>query len=409
MRRCVLALMLASLCMGFTSCSDRSFAPTDGSPPQVLLTPAELGDITNTFGFNVFKELVKHEPDANIVISPVSISLCLGMVQNGAAESTLEDMMATLGLSEYTLESANQAYRDLMDYLMTLDFWVQCQVANSIWYRDRWTLQEGFRRNCEYYFDSEVNGLDFSRGNAPDVINQWVYGKTGGRIPEIILEPIPSIVEIILVNAVYFKGFWTHKFNRNATGDAWFTLPDGSKQRCRMMYQGPGTNYTAYEGPNFYGMDMAYGDSIFSMTVLLPKPGVHVDSVVARLDQANWKTWAGGFEPWYGMLHMPKFELEYFVELEPVLRALGMAQAFDNGCAFTEMLENTCLFLLWVRHRTYIRVDEDGTEAAAVTDAGGATGIPPEFTIDRPFIFLIRDNLSDTVLFLGKVADPGYF
>lgn len=375
----------------------------------MLLTPTELGDITNTFGFNVFKEIVKHEPDANVVISPVSISLCLGMAQNGAAPSILEDMRSTLGLSGYALESADQAYRDLMDYLMTLDFWVQCRVANSVWYRDGWTLNEGFRRNCETYFDSEVKGLDFYSQDAPDIINRWVDDKTGGRIPEIILEPIDPQIQIILVNAVYFKGFWTHKFNRNSTGDAWFTLADGSRQRCRMMYQGPGNHYTAFEGPNFFGMDLAYGDSIFSMTVLLPKPGVHVDSVIVDLDQANWKAWTGGFEPWYGMLYMPKFELEYFVELEPALRVLGMGEAFDSPCAFTKMFEDMCIFLAWVRHRTYIRVDEDGTEAAAVTDAGGATGIPPEFRIDRPFVFLIRDNRSDTVLFLGKVADPGYF
>jgi serpin B len=375
-----------------------------------MLPPAELGDICNTFGFNVFKEVVKQEPDANVVISPVSISLCLGMTQNGAAGSTLEAMMSTLGLSDYTQERANQAYRELMDYLMTLDFWVQCQVANSVWYRPRWTLKEGFRRNCETYFDAEVVGMDFDRQDAPDIINSWVYDKTSGRIPEIILEPIPYFIEIILVDAVYFKGFWTHKFKRSSTGDAWFTLSDGTRSRCRMMHQDVGDFYTAYEGSNFYGMDLAYGDSVFSMTVLLPKPGIHVDSVVSSLNQADWKTWTQGFEPWHGQLYMPKFELEYFVELKPALTTLGMGEAFDGLSAnFSRMFEEIGIFLAWVRHRTYIRVDEDGTEAAAVTDVGGATGIPPEFRINRPFIFLIRDNRCDTVLFLGKVADPGYF
>jgi serine protease inhibitor len=410
-------LLLIGCISMFVFACERSLPPgdTDTGGPSVgpggaILTETELADAVNRFGFNLFKEVVLEQSDQNIFISPLSVSMALGMTQNGAAGTTLDAMMSTLELSGYDLESANLCYRNLIDMLTALDPEVRFQIANSIWYRSGLTPKRLFVQDCRTYFDAETAGLDFDQPEAADIMNQWVEDATNGLIKDMVQKPIPIDVVIILLNAIYFKGSWIHPFDADYTSDWWFTVPDGSKSLCRMMIQQESRYYTTFEGPDFYGVDMAYGDSLFSMTVLLPKAASHVDTIVAHLDQENWKTWTAGFRPWYGMLFMPKFELEYEVNLIPALANLGMGIAFFGPSDFSNMFtDGLGIFLSKVKHKTYIRVDEEGTEAAAVTEVDGATGIPPQFYVDKPFVFFIRENRSNTVLFMGKIVNPGYF
>ena len=177
-----------------------------------------------------------------------------------------------------------------------------------------------------------------------------------------------------------------------------------------MMYKKAEHHYPALDGPSFYGIDLAYGDSLFSMTIFLPQEGISVDSVITDLNQESWDSWMNSFVRWGGDLHMPKFEIEYYIELREVLSAMGMERAFGGGANFSEMFENlyASVFLNSVKHKTYIRVDELGTEAAAVTVSEYATGVPPQIRIDRPFLFFIRENQSNTIIFMGKIVNPGY-
>jgi serpin B len=408
MRR--LLFLFPILVLGLISCSDMSTAPEDtaGGGAGAGLSRSEIQQTTNDFAFRVFEKIVESEPDTNVVISPLSISLCMGMVQNGAGGPTLESMMTALGLEEYTLEETNQAYRKLIDYLMLLDPFVITDIANSVWHRPLCQPTYTFEEACEDYFDAEVHSLDFNRPDAAGIINQWVSDKTRGKITRIVRDPIPGYITVWIINTVYFKGFWTHPFDPEHTSDDYFHLSDGTLSKCRMMRKTSRHHLTACEGPNFYGVDMAYGDSLFSMTILLPKSGVSVDAVVGTLNAEDWPVWMDGFKPWHGYLEMPRFEIGYFIKLNDVLQSMGM-RIFGEGCPDFSRMGAGVEWIDEVLHKTYIRVDERGTEAAAVTAASGASGIPPQIFIDRPFIFAIRENRSDTVLFIGKVEDPGYF
>ena len=410
MARAVRWILVLLICTGLASCSDEILPPVDSGAGGKVITQSDLSNAANAFGFNLFKEIAKVNPDSNIVISPVSISLSLGMTQNGAAGATLDSMLSTLELSGYTVEGANECYRSLIDLLMTLDPEVQCQIANSIWYHWAYTLKEGFHRTCRSYFDSEVRSLNFASWDAPDIINRWVEEYTNGLITDMVDKPMNPYQVISLINAIYFRGSWTHPFNPEYTRKDWFIRRDGPPTPCRMMYQPESHYYTAYEGPGFYGVGLAYGDSLFSMTILLPKEGIPVGSVIEELNQKNWEDWIGGFAPWRGALYMPKFEIEFGDSLEDYLTALGMGIAFDSYRAeFPYLFDDPDpIWLCHVNHKAYIRVDERGTEAAAATDTGGETGIPPMIVIDRPFVFFIRENRSNTVLFIGQVVDPGY-
>jgi serine protease inhibitor len=408
----MLRLVLTTcVCIAFISC-DPGLPPDGdggGDPGDRVLTDGELVDAANRFGFKLFKEIVEAEPDQNIVISPLSVSIALGMTQNGAAGSTLDAMMSTLEFPGYTLESANQCYRIVIDYLIGLDPDVRFQIANSIWYRQEFAPKKLFTRNCQTYFDAEVEGLDFSLPEAADVINLWVEEKTNGLITGIVDKPIDWQIMMILLNAIYFKGSWLHHFDPANTRDWQFKLPDGGLSPCRMMMQEESKFYTGFEGPDFYGLDMAYGDSLFSMTILLPKQTTHVDSVVGCLNEENWKAWMSRFAPWEVVAFVPKFELEYEVSLVPALTKLGMGIAFGRDADFSNMFQHSLwVYLSKVKHKTYIRVNEEGTEAAAVTEVVPTTGTR-YIIIEKPFIFFIRENRSDTILFMGKIVDPGYF
>lgn len=418
--------LLFVICLGLTHCGERSAPPTDSSLTGVTddqsvqsrehlfwdanyLTGQQLVHAGNTFGFNLFKEIVKTQPDVNIFISPISVSMALGMTQNGAAGATLEAMLSTLGLSGYTLESANECYRELIDLLINLDPDVQFQIANSIWYHHGFILKDAFRQACADYFDAEVRGLDFWDPTAADTINAWVEDNTNGLIEDMVAKPLDPMLVVILLNAIYFKGFWTHEFDPSFTEPRWFYLPDGSRVPCNLMMQHESHFYTSFEAPKFYAVDLAYGDSLFSMTVFLPKEGIQVDAVVADLDQANWESWMDSFGPWFGILYMPRFEIEYELNMNQILTDLGMEVAFIPGLAdFSEMFESTDIWISKVKHKTFVKVDESGTEAAAATEVEGPTSVPPIIALTRPFIFFIRESQTNTILFMGKVVDPGF-
>jgi serpin B len=323
-------------------------------------------------------------------------------------------MKQTLQLVGLTEEEINQSYRSLIDLLTTLDPKVVFQIANSIWYRDTFPISQSFIDLNQEYFDAEVTGLDFNNSNAANIINQWVSANTNGRIDSIVDPPIDALTVMILINAIYFKGDWTYKFDTALTANDQFTLPDGSTKQIPMMNQDEGT-FPYFENDDFQAVDLAYGDSLFSMTIILPKPGIDLDAMIASLDKATWEGWVNQLYPQeFAVLQMPRFELEYEVKLNDILSTLGMEIAFDpNNANFSRMRDGTIfldnLYISGVKHKTYVKVDEDGTEAAAVTSVTvGATSVPVNIVmrINRPFIFVIKERFSGTILFIGKVVDP---
>jgi serine protease inhibitor len=407
-RKCLIGLAFAIFVV---SCGDQSVPPDNAVFDSAVLTESRLVDADNAFAFNLFKEIIKAQPDSNVVISPTSVAMSLGMAMNGAAGPTQEAIQSTLELSGYTLDSANECFKDLISHLRHLDPNVQMEIANSVWGREGVDFEEAFLRICRHYFDADTRTLDFSRPDAADIINSWIEQETYGKITDMVGDPLEPFVRFFLINAIYFNGAWRHKFNPAGTRSDWFTLPDGSKTPCMMMSRyGEKDPINACETTQFYAVDMPYGDSLFSMTVFLPKVGIPADSVVAGLNQDDWNRWTGSLHEWGGILHFPRFRVEYGVMMNNVLTALGMGIAFD---AYDADFGNMCAsggdwWIYRVQHKTYINVDERGTEAAAATSTDGPGGIPPTLRVERPFLFFIREHRTNVIIFMGKIVDPGF-
>jgi serine protease inhibitor len=419
-----LAILPIILCwLTILSCGEQAVSPGGGkdlpdNPEQVRFLDGTLCGrqavikADNTFGLGLFREVAQSEPANNVVVSPLSVALALGMTANGAGGATLNDMKNVLGLGGYPMDQVNRQYRDLIHLMLTLDPEVEISMANSIWCREGIPFKQGFLDACHTYFHAQTRSLDFSSPGAADIINEWVSDETRGRIGEIVDPVIDPLTMIFLIDAVYFKGSWFHAFDPEETFDTWFSLADGTQVPCRMMCQPETTGfYTLLSTPEFDALDMPYGDSVFSMTVLLPRGGNTVADMVRDLSLSDWETWMQGFEPWSGKVFLPRFEVEYDVNLNDALTAMGMGIIFDYKRAdFTRMCDVFQDFYVKnVKHKTYIRVDEIGTEAAAVTSVEmGPTSVPDFFLANRPFIFAIRENRFNTILFIGQVTDPGY-
>lgn len=422
---CVVALgLLLVFPMG---CGERCLRPNDDGDGDggLALTQEQLVAANNQFAFNLFAGLAGAVPDSNVFISPLSVSMALGMTANGAAGQTLQDMLATLGFPGYSIISADECYRDLIDLLVGLDPAVTLEIANSIWARQGIPFEQPFLDACATYFDATARDLDFNRADAADTINAWVKEKTHDKIDSIVRSPIPDDTWLILLNAVYFLADWKYQFDPADTKDEWFYPRGGGPVRCRMMSRPafppvmPGTDmradYSVVLDDRFQAVDLPYGDSLFAMTLVLPRGGWDVDSVVRWLNDERWETLTASLHTCRGVLRMPRFELEYETMLKPVLESLGMGIAFGDWADFSKLCTVRQLCITSVRHKAYVRVDEVGTEAAAVTQVDvGPTSIPPEcdcffINVDHPYLVVIRENRTNVILFIGKIMNPGYF
>ncbi|MGI9175585.1 MAG: serpin family protein [Rhodothermales bacterium] len=397
-----LLLVLGLLASGCTL-----MEPDEDDPPAELrpLTSAEaqVSEADNRFGLKLFRALSEDERDENLFISPLSVSMALGMTLNGADGETYTAMQETLELAGLSEEEINTSYQSLIELLTNLDRKVIFEIANSIWYRQGFAVEPPFIDASQTYFDAAIREADFGSPAAVVAINGWVEEQTRGKIDEIIDEIDPDIV-MFLINAIYFKGTWTYEFDEDDTRDEAFTQHDGTDVQVPMMRQEADLPY--FETEAFQAVDLPYGDSLFSMTILLPREGHDVDDLADALDPAQWNDWVGRFATREVDLRLPRFKLEYEKELNDVLKSLGMEVAFTGLADFTRINRNGGLYIDYVKHKTFVEVNEEGTEAAAVTvvaiaftSAGGGTAMH----VNRPFVFAIRERHSGTILFIGKV------
>jgi serpin B len=382
-----------------------------GTPfsPELTLAERDLIESDNSFGLELFKEIIAEDSDSNVFISPLSVAMALAMTLNSADGETRKAMEATLELSGLSVEEINESYDHLIQVLQGLDPEVRFQLANSIWYRLGFDFEEDFIDLNKTYFDAEVTGLDFTDPETVAVINAWVDENTNGNIKEIV-DQIDYDVVMYLINAIYFKGTWTYQFDEEDTKDDWFNLPDDSQTSCKMMsIQG---DFQYFENSDFQIIDLPYGNGDFSMTVLLPRPGKDVDELIADLDQESWDQWMDSLSQEAVDLELPRFGLEYELTLNDALTALGMGIAFTPEADFSNMLKSSPLWIDEVKHKTFVEVNEEGTEAAAVTSVSmtlESAGSDPQLTsmrVDRPFLFLIQEHDSQTMLFVGKIVEP---
>ncbi|HMB89207.1 MAG TPA: serpin family protein [Rhodothermales bacterium] len=383
---------------------------TEDHPPEVNLSQAEqhLVEADNRFGLHLFRQLSQADAAENVFISPLSVSMALGMTMNGASGETRTAMEETLELAGLSEEEINASYRSLIDMLTTLDDKVTVGIANSIWHREGFAVEQGFLDMNHTFFDAEVQSLNFSRSEAADIINAWVDDKTHSKIQEIVNPPIPPEVVMYLINATYFKGDWRTQFDEDDTQDDVFRKADGTTVPVSMMNMAE-MSFPMLQTERFQAIDLPYGDSLFSMTILLPNEPYNLDDIAQDLTAENWTAWTSQLAPQkLSLLQMPKFKLAYKKSLAETLGAMGMDIAFDEARAdFSRINPNAHLFISEVKHKTFVEVDEEGTEAAAVTSVVvDVTSIRPMLRIDRPFLFAIREQATGTILFLGKMIDP---
>jgi serpin B len=400
----ILALLIGVLLL---QCSEKSVSPDNPTLRELTSAEKTLVESDNRFGLKLFREMVAEEKDSNIFISPLSVSMALGMTYNGANGETQTAMQNALELSGLSIQEVNESYKSLIELLTGLDPKVRFDIANSIWYRHTWTFEQEFLDLCGKYFDALVTGLDFDGPDAAKTINAWVEQNTNGKIKEIVNDPISGAYVMFLINAIYFKGNWTYKFDKDLTQDDEFQLSDGTKKPCKMMVQeGDFQHFSNYA---FQAIDLAYGDGKFSMTIILPHPEADIDSLVGEISPENWELWINSFSEQTLILMFPRFKLECEYGLNQALKALGMEIAFDPRADFTRMFRPGGIWIDTVKHKTFVKVDEEGTEAAAVTSVGMRNvSLPPTMRVDRPFVFAIRENHSQTILFIGKVLDPTF-
>lgn len=365
----------------------------------------EVIDGNKEFALNIFKELNDKSPTDSIFISPFSISQSLTMTYNGAETTTKECMEETLGYSGLDRTIVNDSFLNLTNYLNQIDDKIILDIANSIWIGEGEKIREEFVSSNKANFHAEVDTLDFSDPKAVDTMNGWIEKSTNGMIDEMIKAPIPNDIIMYLINAIYFKGEWSEQFDPKLTYQDDFTTIDGKVQSVNMMRRKKNTvEYTGNE--EYKAVRLPYGDRKISMYLLLPEEGVDINELIKNLTidkLAGIKKTVTKREDI--VLRIPRFKLEYGIkELNDSLIALGMEEAFGSNSDFTGIREGVCISR--VLHKAVIEVNEEGSKASAATvvETKDAAAEPLTFNANRPFVFFINDDVTDTILFMGKVV-----
>jgi serpin B len=379
------------------------------APPGDL---ARLAAANNDFGFDLFKQEFRRSQGKNVFLSPSSIAIALHMTLNGAAGRTADEMSAALRLSELSLAQVNAANADLWPALRTESDVYKFKVANALFLRQDAKVLPAFINTDQEYYGADVYSLDFADGASVQTINDWASKATEGRIPQIVQKLDPAAM-LVLCNALYFKARWREEFWERRTANKPFIFLDKSRAETSMMFNSAEFEY--FEDSELQAVSLPYKDSPFSMFVVLPRAVDGLPSVVGSLSAARWDAIRKGLSSRDGEVEMPKFKFDYSTELSGPLMSLGMKSPFDPASAdFSKIVAPPPpLFITAVMHKTFIAVDEKGTEAAAVTAVELSAGAaPPEpkppfkFLADHPFLFAIVDDRTGTIVFLGALLTP---
>lgn len=365
------------------------------------------------FAFKLFAALVQQDSGANIFISPASVALALAMTYNGARGETAQAMARTLEFGELSLDALNQANAQLKATLAQQQPHVALAIANSLWARQGIEFSPEFmQRNTEFYA-AEIVELDFGDPGAVKRINDWVRRQTNDKITK-ITDKISGAAILFLINAIYFKGDWTKPFDKEQTRPGSFTLLDGQQKQHPMMSQSG--EYRYFEDDDVQAISLPYADGRLSMYIFLPAPQSSLAAFQTTLSDTSWDTWMDQFRTKEGRIVLPRFRLEYEVTLNQALSAIGMAIAFaPQDADFSGMLvpdaAGPTLYIDEVKHKTFVEVNEEGTEAAAVTAVmmtRSSFTVKRTFSmvVNRPFFCAIRDDQSGAILFMGSISEP---
>jgi serpin B len=411
MKKLIGVLLLVSFLIIIFSCSGVNIIYAQTSNLTLTTADKDVASSSGIFGINLLKDINNSAADSNIFISPLSASTALGMTINGAKNSTYTQMKSALRLSGNSQDEINQAYLNLNNVLTNADSNVILTAANSIWCNQSIMFEQNFLDVNKKYFNSYVQNLDFANQASVGIINNWVSDNTKGKITKIISQ-ISPYAEMYLINAIYFKAKWKHKFNSSFTKTTPFFLANGNTIQCAMMHKQDFFKY--YKDKNYSALEIPYGNGNMNMLIILPDSSENVNQLLSRVDETMLNQLNAGFAYKEVNLHLPRFEINYNVSLNNSLKDLGMIDAFDSSAAdFSGISKTMKLYISDVLQKTYIKVEEEGTEAAAVTSVGiiMTTSLNHEshiivFNVDHPFIFLITEKNSGALLFAGKIVNP---
>lgn len=358
------------------------------------------------FAFSLFKQLNNEDKEQNIFISPLSISTALSMTYQGAATTTKDAMAKALGYSGIEDSRLKESYQNLIPYLNQLDEKIELNISNSVWVREGEEIKEDFLTANKDVFKASVTPLDFSAGNAAGRINQWISDATNKKIDKMIDSPIPSDIIMYLINAIYFKGDWAEQFDSKNTFKTQFHAGNGGSDEVMMMSRTGKVGYG--QGDNFQAVRLPYGTGKAAMYCVLPGKNQTINDFIAGMDAERWQTIKNSIaERDEVRLQLPRFKLEYGIKnLNSSLTALGMGEAFTDKADFSGIREDVCISR--VLHKAVIEVNEEGSEAAAATAVEmklTAAPQPLSFIADRPFLFVIADDETGTILFMGKLSE----
>ena len=396
LRRCLSEIPLAlAVCCALGAAGNAAVAEPQHADSGIALANARLG-------LKLLTELVGEQPDQNVVISPPSIALALAMTYNGANGETRQAMAKALELEGMSLDTVNADHEELMKRLEQSDEGVQLEIANSLWAHLDLELKPEFIERCKRFYAAELERLDLRTPEAIDVINHWVNDRTKGKIPEIVDEFDQEAV-LALINAIYFKGRWRVAFNPTETKEGEFTLLDGSKVPLPMMSRLG--KLMSYEGNGFQAVRLPYSGGQISLLAFVPSVDSSVEEFLGQLTVDNWQKWMSQFRQQDTFVRLPRFRLEYGMQLNAALKALGMGIAFTNGADFSNLCTGPAQ-IDEVIHKTFLEVNEEGTEAAGATAVKMKRGRLVRVIAERPFFCAIHDATTDTILFMGTVVDP---
>ncbi len=379
--------------------------PNNGVPVSETMDEKINQAILN-FAWDMFRESSSNE--GNLMISPPSVYFALAMAANGADGETKTEMMKALDAENIPMDDLNEGLNYWMNSI-TKNRTAKFSIANSIWYKEGFKPSKDFLQANADYYSADIHSLDFSKKSAPNTINDWVKNVTNSKIDKIV-EKINDDLVMYMINAIYFKGDWKYEFPANKTHKSTFNSPSGEIETDFMNKIGD-MDYLEFNGAT--GVILPYLDERFAFVGLLPKEGDTPRDLMNNLTAMDLLNLIKNKDVKNIELSIPKFESSYEDSLLDELSAMGMKLPFDpNNADFSMMNESHAkdLSISEVKHKTYIKVDEKGTEAAAVTSIGvGATSMPielPRLTFDRPFIYGIVDVTTGIPLFIGIMENP---
>lgn len=366
-------------------------------------SPAD-GRLAHGLGFAVLRYLAEDGRNEQVLISPHGVVSALLLAWNGADGETREAMARVLGLPPGAeFDRVNQAWAALDRSLLISDSQVDLAVANSLWVREGAELLSSFVERGRSSFGAELRNLDFGAAEAPAIINRWVESSTGGKIVSLVPDPIPTQVVVYVLNALYFKGEWSKKFDAAQTRVRDFHPDTGEPRQVPMMERSGSWPYLRQR--QLEAVRLPYGEGRFSMYLVLPAVG-ELDAWLRGLDPRTWRSLVSSMEESEGRVILPRFSFGFATKLRPILSYLGMGVAFSSDADFSALTARP-VAISEVLHKTFIEVDEEGSEAAAATAveiADVAVGPPPfEFLANRPFFFAVSDEESGSLLFIGLI------